>query len=308
MLKHHSLRFYEAGVRLAIIRHLFEVMETETEELFVGHMVALEGCVKRLLPDARYSERGPLITPFKDWTEKQLDVRVRELNALKVVFSRIAERLPFGSGTCRDILTLGLKIGIAAVNGDLVWSGDVNCLLKQLDLERADVVPDLINHAEESSKALSLDHAEELRKARSLYIVESLLRTGTTDEVEAVLEGIQRMHRSADTVTRPVWNRQTMELMIAGRRVRKVARQATNIMVILDSFQERGWPYEMALPTFKDDVEPDRSTVDSTLTSLNRSLESKALGSPKFGTRTSSDGQVAIYWELRRADDTRSGS
>ena len=241
MLKPPALHLFETGFRLALIRRLFETMEVDTEELFVRHMVELEECVERHLPDARFSEKGPLREPFRDWTEKHPHVRVQELTALESALISFSNRLTSDAAPCSDALMLGLRLGIVAANGDLAWPEHIDVLLDRLGLERADIVAGLPANAPESSIP------------RSYAVTESLLAEGTTDVAVAVLDGIQRMLRDSDAGIRPVWDSQARKLTVDGKEVRTLAAQARNIAVILDAFQERGWPQEIDAPAFDGD-------------------------------------------------------
>ena len=95
---------------------------------------------------------------------------------------------------------------------------------------------------------------------------------------------IQTFERSLET---PSWDSDKGELTFAGRVVRKVAPQATNLRPILSSFEEEGWPDRILDPL---PAGPDPQRLRDAIGDLNRGL---------FEIRFAADGTgQRVEWKI----------
>ena len=79
---------------------------------------------------------------------------------------------------------------------------------------------------------------------------------------------------------KPSWRVDLLELYVGDRRVRRVAKQAHSLIVILNRFEEEDWqtPIANPLPT-----SPDAERLNDAVMSLNRGLKLIRFGSTGNG-------------------------
>lgn len=78
-------------------------------------------------------------------------------------------------------------------------------------------------------------------------------------------------------VVRPTWDADRRELCLDGDVLKRYRRAAENQMLLLDVFQEEGWPHEIDDPLPRDgDVDP-KIRLKETVKSLNEGIEDHAI-------------------------------
>jgi hypothetical protein len=88
-----------------------------------------------------------------------------------------------------------------------------------------------------------------------------------------------KVHATArkETKDRPVWDKENRVLKFGGRVVRNVGARASNLVKVLDAFEEEGWPARIYSP-----LPPSETVVRDTVKTLNSSssgIEFRADGS-----------------------------
>jgi hypothetical protein len=90
-----------------------------------------------------------------------------------------------------------------------------------------------------------------------------------------------------DSVRKPSWDRNKGELSFDGEVIKKIRRigNAINVVLLLDTFQELGWPDRVDSPLSPEDSQKHHATIRSLNTSLSR-------------IRFRSDGEgIGFIWE-----------
>ncbi|QDU61032.1 hypothetical protein Pan216_18850 [Planctomycetes bacterium Pan216] len=100
--------------------------------------------------------------------------------------------------------------------------------------------------------------------------------------------------RSTSPKSRPVWDRERGQLLFGGQLVRRVSikEPPTNIELILNSFDEEGWPGQIDDPL---PAGPNRKRLEDTIRSLNRGLRFGG-GPPTIRFHLQGSG-TAISWK-----------
>ena len=102
-----------------------------------------------------------------------------------------------------------------------------------------------------------------------------------------IQDGLQRialeptLTGSGQRPERPSWKVNLLELYVGDRRVRRVAKQAHSLILILNMFEKKGWPtmpVANPLPT-----SPDAERLKFAVKSLNRGLKLIRFGSTGNG-------------------------
>lgn len=114
-------------------------------------------------------------------------------------------------------------------------------------------------------------------------------------------DGSMAKHRKTRAV-RPTWDVDRRELRLGGVVLKRFRRAADNQMLVLDVFQEEGWPHQIDDPLPRDgDVDP-KARLKETVKSLNEQIKDHAI---IFGV--SHHGERAT-WHFRASDEAEERS
>jgi len=173
-------------------------------------------------------------------------------------------------------------------------------------VELSEKQPDLCPRSLLTQAVLSADEAarwEVFRADADAYVVSRVLLK-LDAIVQNELRGITTVPAGAgtDQATNhvvPQWNKETGELRWKGQVVRRVVQRAVNIIAILNTFEEQGWPVKIKDPLAQEidskvTAKPQQAAnlwrLHDTIKSLNHGLEVL-----RFHADGASEG---VYWQV----------